>query len=110
MARVGGGGGYASKWGFSGAIQMPKGPNPYSTQSVNETIDQTQQGKGWQAPNPEHRHPVIIKFMARLLQKYATPNFAKVLIVGNKTVRDLPKYGGNLQGKGDMFMYHTLVK
>ena len=40
--------------------------------------------------------------------KYTTPYFAKLLIAGNKTVRYLPKYGGNLQGKIDMFMKHIL--
>ena len=48
--------------------------------------------------------------MARLLQKYATPYFAKLLIAGNKTVRDLPKFWGNFQGKRDMCMYHILEK
>ena len=60
--------------------------------------------------NPEHRHPVLIKFMARFLQKYATPYFAKVLIAGNKTMRDLPKYEGNLHVKRDMCMHHILEK
>ena len=48
--------------------------------------------------------------MARFLQKYATPYFAKLLIAGNKTVRGFPRYGGNLQGKRDMCMQHILEK
>ena len=48
--------------------------------------------------------------MMRFLQKYATPNFVKLLIAGNKTVRNLPKYGGKLQGKRDMCMHHILEK
>ena len=46
--------------------------------------------------------------MARFLQKYATPYFEKVLIARNKTGQDLPKYGGNLQGKRDMCMHHII--
>ena len=33
-----------------------------------------------------------------------------MLIAGNKTVRDFPKFGENLQGKREMCMYHTLAK
>ena len=87
---------------------MSKGPDPYSPPTGNGIRDQRPQGKGWQAPNPEHRHPVFIKFMARFLKKYATPYFAKLLIAGNRTVRDLTKYGGNLQGKRDMCMHYIL--
>ena len=42
--------------------------------------------------------------------KYATPYFAKLLIAGSKTVRDLPKYEGNLNGKTGMCMHHILKK
>ena len=31
-------------------------------------------------------------------------------IAGNKTVRDLPKYGRNLHGNRDMCMHHILAK
>ena len=48
--------------------------------------------------------------MASFLQKYSTPYFAKVFIAGNKTTRDLPKYGGKLNGKRNMFMHHILEK
>ena len=48
--------------------------------------------------------------MAKSLQKYSTPYFAKVFIAGNTTIKYLPKYGGNLHGKRDMFMYHILGK
>ena len=95
---------------FWGAVQMPKGPDPYLPPNVNIMIYQKPQGKRWQAPNSEHRHPVFIKSIARFLQKYATPYFAKVLILVNKTVRDLPKYGGNLQEKRDVCMHHILEK
>ena len=94
--------------GFFSAVQMPKVPEPYSPPTGNLIRYQKPQVKVWQAPNPEHRHPVFIEFMVRFLQKYATHYFAKVLILGNKTVRDLPKYGGNFQGKRDMCMHHTL--
>ena len=47
--------------------------------------------------------------MAKLLQKYSTPYFAKVLIAGNKTVENLPKYGGNLQGKREMCMIERAI-
>ena len=95
---------------FPSAFQMPTGLDPYSKQARNGTKDQNPQGKGCQAQNPEHRHPVPIKFMARFLQKYATPYFVKLLITGNKTVGDLPKYGVNLHSKRDMCMYHILEK
>ena len=48
--------------------------------------------------------------MERFLQKYSTPYFTKVLIVGNKKVRDYPKFGGNMQGKRDICMQHILAK
>ena len=48
--------------------------------------------------------------MAKFLQKYSTPYFAKVLVEGNKTTKYLPKYGGKLHGKRDMCMHHILEK
>ena len=48
--------------------------------------------------------------MAKFLQKYSTPYFAKLLVAGNKTTKDLPKYGGNLHGNRDMCMHHILEK
>ena len=48
--------------------------------------------------------------MAKFLQKYSTPYFAKVLVIGNKSMKDLPKYGGKLHGKRDMCMHHILEK
>ena len=68
------------------------------------------QGKGCQKQNPEHCHPVLVKFMAKFLQKYSTPHFAKVLVAGNKTTKYLPKYWGNLHGQRDMCMHHILEK
>ena len=93
---------------FSGTVQTPTSLDPYLTQAIKRM--QNSQEKGWQAQNPEHRHPVLIKFMARFLQKYSIPYFAKLLIAGNKTVKCLPKYGGNLHGKRDMCMNHILEK
>ena len=59
---------------FPGAVQIPTGLDPYSTQSRKGIKYQNPQGKVWQAPKPEHRHPVLIKFMAKLphliLQEY----------------------------------------
>ena len=60
-----------------GAVQMTTGPKPYSPPAGDRTRYKTPQGKGWQAPNPEHRHLMFIKFMVRLLQKYPTPFFQK---------------------------------
>ena len=48
--------------------------------------------------------------MAKLLQKYSTIYFAKVVVVGNNTVKDLPEYEGNLHGKRGMCMHHILEK
>ena len=89
---------------------MPRGPDPYPRSPGNLTGAQTPKGSVWQEPIPEHCHPVFIKFMAMLLQKCATPYCAKILIVGNKTVRDSPKFGGNLQGNRDMCMHNSLTK
>ena len=93
---------------FPGTVQRPTILDPYSTQAIKGI--QNPQGKGWQAQNPEHFHPVLIKFMENFLQKCATPYFSKVLIAGNKTVRYLPKYWGKLHGKRDMCMHHILEK
>ena len=48
--------------------------------------------------------------MENFLQKYYTPYFAKVLVAGNKTTKDFPKYGGKLHGKRDMCIHHILAK
>ena len=74
-------------------VQRPTNLDPYSTQARKGM--QNSKGEGWQAQNLEHGHPVLVKFMEKFLQKYATPYFEKVLIVGNKTTKYLPKYGGN---------------
>ena len=71
------GGGMQANGGFYDSVQSPTGPDPYSTQEGNGYRYQTPQGKGWQAPNPEYLHIVLIKFMVSFLQKYATPYFAK---------------------------------
>ena len=51
-----------------------------------------------------------LQIYGRFPEKYFTPYFAKVLIAGNKTTKDLPKYGVNLHGKRDMCMHHILDK
>ena len=89
---------------------MPRVPYLYLQPSGNVTGAQIAQGRGWQAPILEHCHPVFVKFMASFLQKYTTLYFAKVLIADNKTVRDLPEVGGNLQKKRDMCVHHILAK
>ena len=94
--------------GFTGTVQRPTILEPYSTQARKGI--QNSKGKGWQAQNPEHLHPVLTKFMAKLLQKYATPYFVKILIAINKKVKDLPKYGGNLHDKRDMCIKHISEK
>ena len=93
---------------FPDNVQRPTYLEPYSTQSRKGI--QNLQGKGWQTQNPEHRHLVLLKFMTKFLQKYPTPYFAKVLVAGDKTTKDLEKYGGNLHGKRDMCMHHILEK
>ena len=37
---------------FFGAVQMPKGTDPYSPQTGNGIRDQIPQGQGWKEPNP----------------------------------------------------------
>ena len=91
---------------YSGNVQMPTSLDPYETQARKGIYNL--QGKGWQTQNPEHLHPVLVKFMEKFLQKYSTPYFAKVLVAGNKTTKDFPKYGGNLHGKKYMRMHHIL--
>ena len=102
------GGEYASNWGFSGNVQRSASLDHYSKQARKGM--QNPQGKVWQTQNPEHRHPVLVKLMPRLLQKYSRPYFAKVMVTANKTTKDLPKYGGKLHGKRDMCMHHILDK
>ena len=102
-------GGYMQVNGvYSVNAQRPKILDPYSTQARKGI--QNLRGKRWQTQNSEHRHPVLVKFMAKFLQTYSTPYFEKVLVAGNKTTKDLPKYGRNLHGKRDMCMHHILEK
>ena len=93
---------------FLGNVQRPTILDPYSTQARRGI--QNLQGKGWHTQNPEHRHPVLVKFMAKFLQKYSTLYFEKVLVAGYKTTKDLPKYGRKLNGKRDICMHHILEK
>ena len=93
---------------FPGNVQRPTTLDPYSTQARKGV--KNLQGKGWQTKNLEHHHPVLIKLMEKLVQKYSTPYFAKVLVAGNKATKYLPKYGGNLHGKRGMCMHHILEK
>ena len=104
----GGGGGMQENGGFPGNVQRPKRLDPYSTQAI-KGMQNLQEG-GWQTQNPEHFHPLLVKFMTKFLQKYSTPYFAKLLFAGNKTTKYLSKYGGNLHGKRDMCMHHILEK
>ena len=53
---------------------------------------------------------MLNKFMAKFLQKYSSRYLAKVLVAGDKTTKDLPKYARNLHGKRDMCMHHILEK
>ena len=93
---------------FSGNVQRPTSLYPYSTRARKGM--QNSPGKGCQTQNPEHRHPVLVKFMAKFLQKYSPPYFVKVLVAGNRTTKDFPKYRGNLHGKKYMCMHHILAK
>ena len=63
---------------YSGNFQRPTSLDTYVTYTRKGI--QNLQGKVWQTKNPEHRHPVLVKFMANFLQKYSTPYFAKVLV------------------------------
>ena len=88
---------------YSDNVQSPTSLDPYATQARKGI--QHLQWKGWQTQNPEHRHPVLVKFMAKSL-KNATPYFRKSTGRRKKTTKDFPKYGGNLYGKRDMFIHH----
>ena len=102
------GGGMQANRIFPGTVQRPTILDPYSTQARKGI--QNLQGKWCQAQNPEHRHPVLVKFMAKFLKTYSTPYFAKVLIAKGKKTKYLPKYGGKLHGKRDVCMHHILEK
>ena len=102
------GGGMQETQVFKENVQRPTDLDLYSTQARNGI--QNLQGKEWQTQNPEHFHPVLVKFMTKFLQKYSTPYFAKELVAGDKTTKDLAKYEGNLHGKRDMCMHHIFEK
>ena len=68
------GGQYASKWGFP--RYRPKANDFRPLFDTSKKGIQSSQGKGWQAQDPKHRHPGLIKFMAKFRQKIATPYFA----------------------------------
>ena len=51
---------------FPGNVQRPKSLDPYSTQARKGI--KNLQGKGWHIQNPEHQHPVLVKFMAKFLK------------------------------------------
>ena len=89
--------------GFPGNVQRPTTLDPYLTQERKGI--QNLQGKGRQTQNIEHRHPVLVKFMAKFLQKYSAPYLAKLLVTVNKTTKYLLKYGGNLHSKRYMCMH-----
>ena len=46
---------------YSGKVQCPTSVDPYSTQARKGI--QNLQGKECQTQNPEHRHPVLVKFI-----------------------------------------------
>ena len=100
------GGEYASKWGLF--RQRPKAykfrPLCNTGKKGNTKITRERMADTKYRTPP----PVLVKFMAKLLQKYSTPYFAKVLVAGNKIMKYLQKYGGNLHGKRDMCMHHIL--
>ena len=102
------GGEYESKWGLF--RQRPKAYKFIPLIDTGKKGIQNLQGNGWQTQNPEQRHPVLVKFMAKFLQKYSTPYFSKVMVAGNKTTKYFPKYGGNLHGKRDMCMHQIMAK
>ena len=93
---------------YSGNVQSTTSLDTYSTQARKGI--QNLQGKGWNKQSTEQRHPVLVKFIAKFLQKHSTPYFAKLLAAGNKTTKDFPKYGGNLNGNSDTCMHHILEK
>ena len=93
---------------YPGNIQSPTSLDRYATKARKGI--QNLQEKRRKKKKPEHRHPVLVKFMAKFLQKYSTPYFAKGLVEGDKTTKYLTKYGGNLHGKRDMCMNHILAK
>ena len=51
---------------YSGNVHRPTSLDPYEIQARKGI--QHLQGKGWQTQNPEHRHSVLVKFMANFLQ------------------------------------------
>jgi len=95
---------------FGGNQHRPQGQDPFSPPVSSGQATKPLQGKGWVPPSPDPRHPFFINFMGKFLQRYGTPYFTKVLIAGNKKVGNLPRYGGNMQGKRDVCYHHLLAK
>ena len=79
---------------FPGNSQRHTSLDPYSTQARRGI--QNLQEKGWQTQNPEHRHQALVKFMAKLLQKYPTPYFEKLLIRRKQDNKIFSKIWGKL--------------
>ena len=102
------GGEYASNWFFSRQRTKAYKFRLLFNTSKNRNIKFTREGMA--EKNTEYLHPVIVRFMAKFRQKYSTPYFAKVLVAGKKTTKDLPKYEGNLHGKRDTCMHQILEK
>ena len=71
-------GGMQANGVLTSAVQRPTGLDPYSIQA-RKGIENIQ-GKVWKDQNPEHCHPVLIKFIARFLQNYSTNYFARTLL------------------------------
>ena len=105
-----GGGGYASKWIFFGCRPKSNGSRPLlnTGKKGNKRSKPTREGtsgKKYRTP-PSSAHQIY----GKVPEKYATHYFVKLLIAGNKTMRDLPKYGGNLHSTRDMCMHHIMEK
>ena len=96
------GGEYASKWGLFN--QLPKAykfiPLCNTGKKGNKYFS-----KEMMADTKSRTLPYsACQIYGKVSAKNPTPHFEKLLVAGNKTTKDFPKYGGNLHGKRDMCM------
>ena len=101
-----GGGGGASKWGFS--RKRPKANNFIPLFNTSKRGDAKFTREGTTDTKPRTPSSSARQIYGKVPEKNSTPHFAKVLIAVNKTTKDMTKYGGNLHGKRDMCMDHIL--
>ena len=72
----GGGGGY-----YPAPVPSAYGPQPVRSGPGQQ---------GFTPPVPEHRHPILIRYMKPFLEKWGRVNFAQLMQVGERSMEQLP--------------------